>query len=100
MSTRCQVGDVINVTEEMVKSLPLWFRGWEPALYVVTSADEYTDCGLKGWWVKARKLRKNGKYNPKGKWIRFSQSGPSPNWVEDVPVVDKINLPEGWDNHI
>ena len=51
------------------------------------SHDIYPD----GWHIQARKLNKDGSYNPTGVEIEFYQSGAFTVVNEDVPVVGKLH---------
>jgi len=45
-----------------------------------------------GWHVTARKLSKDGSYNPDGEVIKFYQSGAFSNKISEVEVVGKMEI--------
>jgi hypothetical protein len=50
--------------------------------------DVYPD----GWHITARRLFKNGKYNPKGEVIDFYMTGCFNYMIEKVKIVDKMQM--------
>lgn len=43
-----------------------------------------------GWYVTARRLHKNGNYNPRGEQIQFYQCGYFPNVISRVELVGRM----------